>query len=162
MLKRICNILNTVIMVILLIIACIFIVPKILGMDTLAVLSGSMEPNIPVGSIIVIDDVRFEDLKVNDVVTYSLSDSTLVTHRVIDIDNDSQLIKTKGDANDVDDGEPISFNRIVGKLVFSVPLLGYLSIYMKTPLGIAILCAIIFVLILLNFLPGIFDNEEKE
>lgn len=162
MLKRICNILNTVIMVILLIIACIFIVPKILGMDTLAVLSGSMEPNIPVGSIIVIDDVKFEDLKVNDVVTYSLSDSTLVTHRVIDIDNDSQLIKTKGDANDVDDGEPISFNRIVGKLVFSVPLLGYLSIYMKTPLGIAILCAIIFVLILLNFLPGIFDNEEKE
>ena len=106
--------------------------------------------------------MKFEDLKVNDVVTYSLSDSTLVTHRVIDIDNDSQLIKTKGDANDVDDGEPISFNRIVGKLVFSVPLLGYLSIYMKTPLGIAILCAIIFVLILLNFLPGIFENEEKE
>ena len=159
MIKKICNVLNTIIILLLIIVAGILIVPQMLGMNTLAVLSGSMQPNIPVGSLIIIDDVKFDDLKVDDVITYKVNSSTLVTHRIVSLDSNKQEMITKGDANEVDDGSPISYQNVVGKLLFTVPLLGYLSVYMKTPLGIAILCGIIFVLIVLNFLPGIFEKE---
>lgn len=161
MVEKVCKFLNAILIIILLVIAGIMIIPKFVGGQTLSVLSGSMEPGIPVGSLIVITDVNANELEVDDVITFKVSDSTLVTHRIVEIDEEQQLYTTKGDANETNDGNQISHNNIVGKLVFSVPLLGYLSIYMQTPLGIAFLCGIVIVLLLLNYLPEILKKNEK-
>ena len=94
-------------------------------------------------------------------ITFRVSSSTLVTHRIVNIDNEKEEIVTKGDANDVNDGNPVTYDNIVGKMLFHVPLLGYLTIYMQTPLGIAILCGLVLVLILLNYLPDLVKKENS-
>lgn len=159
--KRICQIINNIIIAILIILVCIFFVPKILGCENLAVLSGSMEPKISVGSMVIVQDVDPNDLEVGDIITYKISDTTLVTHRIVSIDQDAQQIVTKGDANDVNDGEPVSFSNVVGKLLISIPFLGYISIYMQGKAGIAIICGVVGILIILNYLPDVFIKDKE-
>lgn len=161
MLKKICNTISILIFILLFVLAALMFVPKFIGYDMFAVISGSMEPNIHVGSIVYTKPTDFKDLKVNDVIGYKLSADTMVTHRIVSIDEKNKTVVTKGDANEVEDSAPVAQDSIVGKVVLSLPLLGYLSIYIKTPLGIAIICAIVAILILLNFLPEIFEKEEK-
>lgn len=161
MTARICKVLNVIIVVILIAIAAIMIGPKLMNGQTLAVLSGSMEPEIPVGSLVIIQETNPQKLETGDVITFRVSSSTLVTHRIVNIDNEKEEIVTKGDANDVNDGNPVTYDNIVGKMLFHVPLLGYLTIYMQTPLGIAILCGLVLVLILLNYLPDLVKKENS-
>ena len=131
MLKKICNILSTILLLFMLIVAGLLIVPPIMGYQSLAVLSGSMEPNIGVGAIAYVAETDPAGLEVGDVITYRISGDTFVTHRIVEIDTTAQSVITKGDANDVVDGSPVAFNQIVGRVDFHVPLLGYVSIYIK-------------------------------
>lgn len=163
MFKKICNILSTVLLIVLALVAAALIVPKLLGFDQFAVLSGSMEPNIHVGAIVYDKEVETESLEVDDVITYQLSGNTMVTHRIVAIDAEAGTVTTKGDANETEDGSPVSFENIVGKYAFNIPFLGYISIYAKTPLGIGAICGILIVIILLNFLPdALSDDDDKE
>lgn len=160
MLRKICSILTTILMILLAAIAAILIVPSLMGYKSMAVLSGSMEPGIPVGSIIYVGKTDPAELKVGDIVTYQISGETMVTHRVEAIDYDNRQITTKGDANENADASPVDFTSVVGKASFHLPFIGYISIYAKTPLGIAAVCGVLVVLILLNFLPDIFSRED--
>lgn len=160
--NKICSILSTLILIVFAAVAAVMILPIVFGCKSMAVVSGSMEPAIPVGSIIIVNEVESEELEVGDVISYKMSGGTMVTHRIVSIDTENSCVTTKGDANDVEDGNPVAFNDIVGKEVFHVPYLGYLSIYIKTPLGIVGVCAVLMVLILLNFLPSIFEPEEEK
>lgn len=162
MLKKICGFLSTILLIFLFALAVILIGPNLLGMKSLAVLSGSMEPKIPVGSIVIIYDVEPDELQTGDVITYNLGGGTLVTHRVVEVDVDNQSIITKGDANEVEDGAPVSFSQVVGKMKMHVPYLGYISIYIRTPLGIAAACGVLIVVVLLTFLPEVFKKEENK
>lgn len=162
MLKKICSFLSTILMLLLVVIAALLLVPKLFGYTQYAVISGSMEPNIPVGSIVYDKEAEPEKLEIGDVITYRLSGDTLVTHRIVAIDEAAQTVQTKGDANESEDGTPVPYSKIVGVEAFHVPLLGYISIYGKTPLGIAAVCGVLVVLILLNFLPDILSEEEKK
>lgn len=162
MLKKICEFLSTILLIFLFALAVILIGPNLLGMKSLAVLSGSMEPKIPVGSIVIIYDVEPDELQTGDVITYNLGGGTLVTHRVVEVDVDNQSIITKGDANEVEDGAPVSFSKVVGKMKMHVPYLGYISIYIRTPLGIAATCGVLIVVVLLTFLPEVFKKEENK
>lgn len=148
--------------VILLAVAGILIVPKLVGYQSLAVLSGSMEPEISVGSIVFIKEEDPSQLKKGDVITYRLSGDTRVTHRIVEIHKEDQTILTKGDANENMDGSPVPFQNVEGKVQFHVPYLGYISIYIKTPVGIAAGCGILILIILLNFLPDIICGEENK
>lgn len=161
MLRKICKILNNIIIAILIVLVLVMFAPRLFGWQNLAVLSGSMEPNISVGSMVIIKDVNPEELETGDVITFRVSDSTLVTHRVVENNVETQEITTKGDANDVNDGNPVSYSNVIGELFISIPLLGYLSIYMQSTLGIAILCGVVFVLLLLNYLPDLFEKEQN-
>lgn len=159
---KICNVLSTVILAVLLILALLFIVPMILGYTELAVLSGSMEPNIHVGSIVYVDkSVKGEDLEVGDVVTYSLSSGTYVTHRVMSLDDDAGVMVTQGDANSAPDGE-IEYSRVVGRVKFHLPYLGYISTNIRTSKGILTITALVVVIILLNFLPTLVKSPKSD
>ena len=162
MMKKVCNILSGIVFIILLALAILMFVPNFIGYKGFAVISGSMEPKIPVGSIVYAKEAAFSDLEVGDVITYRLSGDTVVTHRVVEINKDEQSVVTKGDANEKVDTAEVKSNQIVGKVAMSIPLIGYITIYAKTPIGIIAICAIAAILILLNFLPDIFEKENKK
>ncbi|MGN0168750.1 MAG: signal peptidase I [Acetatifactor sp.] len=162
MLRRICNILSTLLLIIMALLAMALLVPNLIGMKSMAVLSGSMEPEIPVGSVVCVREVKPESLEVGDVISYRLSGDTMVTHRIESIDRENQQIVTKGDANETADLSPVGYDRIVGKVLFHLPLLGYISIYCRTKIGIATACGILLVLILLNLLPDVLSGKKEE
>lgn len=161
MVKTICNILSTIILVVLLALAAVLIVPVILGYTELAVLTGSMQPTIPVGSLIYVKEVEPSTLQVGDVVTYQLEGDTMVTHRVVEVNPDEGYLVTQGDANEDPDGQ-ITFDRIVGKMDFHLPYLGYISMNIRTKTGIFAICGTLIAIILLTFIPEIFSNDEEE
>ena len=160
-LKKICGFISGIIIVCLVLIAVILYLPFILGGKSMAVLSGSMEPAISVGSIVSTQKVDFGELKVDDVITYEVSPGVMVTHRIFSIDSSKKEVVTKGDANNTADGAPVLEEQIVGKVIYHVPYIGYISIYLKTPKGILVACIVIAALIIFNFLPEIFKKEEK-
>lgn len=161
MLQKICGFFSTILMVVLLALAAVLIVPVILGYTELAVLTGSMQPTIPVGSLIYVKEVEPSTLQVGDVVTYQLEGDTMVTHRVVEVNPDENYVVTQGDANEDSDGE-ITFDRIVGKMDFHLPYLGYISMNIRTKTGILAICGTLIVIILLTFIPEIFSNEEDK
>lgn len=161
MLNKVCNILMVIVLTVLIIIAGLLLVPKIVGYETFAVISGSMEPKIPVGAIVYTKETSFENLNINDVISFDTNNGSRVTHRIIEVDTDNQQFITQGDANNVKDADPVSYQQVIGKVTLTIPLLGYLSMYIRTPLGVAGICAVIFILILLNYLPEILTKEDE-
>jgi len=103
-----------------------------------AVLSGSMEPEIPVGSLVVISPVKPEDVEVGDIITFrpvSIGEHW-ITHRVINIGRSySIFFETKGDANEISDPFTVPAQNLEGKVVFHAPYWGYFTLFLKTPFG---------------------------
>ncbi len=163
MLKKICSILSTIILIVMVFVAGVLLLPYALGYQTLAVLSGSMEPAYHVGSIVFVKKVPPEEIKVGDPITFSLSGGNMVaTHRVVRIDSEKKQFITKGDANNAEDG-PTGFESLVGRASnISVPLLGFISGNIKTPKGILIATGVVVVIILLTFLPEVFTKKPEE
>lgn len=161
MLQKVCNTLLTVIVVVLMIMAGLLLLPSIFGFKSFVVLSGSMTPEIGVGEIVYARETDAAELEVGDIITYRLSESTVVTHRIEEIYPEEKNVITKGDANESVDGTPVAFDQIIGRVGFHVPLLGYVSMYLKTPIGIAVLCGVAMVLIILYCLPGIFGSGRE-
>lgn len=162
MLRKICNFLTVVLIIILAMLAIVLIAPKLLGYQSLAVLSGSMEPEIPVGSLVLAKEVDVTELESGDVITYRLTGNTLVTHRIVEKNAEEAQLITKGDANDAPDAAPVAFGNVIGEVKMHFPYLGYLTMYIRTPLGIAGACAVLIVLILLTFLPEVFTPEDEK
>lgn len=153
---------TTLLLVIMIAVVAVLFLPRVVGLQPLAVLSGSMEPTYHVGSLIYVKDVDSSSIEVGDPVTYQISENTMVTHRVVSIDEGAQTLRTKGDANEVEDGAEVSFHNIVGKPLFTIPFLGYAAAYAATRSGIIIMITVILVIMILTFLPDIVSKEEKE
>jgi signal peptidase len=115
----------------------IYVAPH-LGWRVDAVISGSMEPELKVGSLVVTRPIRPEMVVVGDIITFrttALSDNT-ITHRVIVIGHNSPLhFRTKGDANNVPDPFTVPAQNLVGKVCFHMPYIGYITEFLKTPVG---------------------------
>lgn len=107
----------------------------ICGMKLYCVETGSMEPDYPVGSMVVVERVWFDQLKEGDVITYVVSDNTVVTHRLIGIDTEHQLLTTKGDNSNVADASPVSYKNVIGRVNFCVPVFGYVFLVLSTRFG---------------------------
>lgn len=107
------------------------------GWHTDAVLSGSMEPALPVGGAVVIKPVDAAQVEVGDIIVFSLpGKERLIAHRVISIGYaPERLFHTKGDANEEPDIYTVPEEHVVGKVCFCVPYLGYFSHFVRTPVG---------------------------
>ena len=161
------DILFTVIMVIVIIFAILLVGVRLFGITPYTVISGSMEPEYPVGSMVYVKKVTASELKVNDTITYVIPGETVVTHRIIEIipDEDNPTVvryRTKGDANDSPDGDPVHINNVLGKVVFCIPIIGYISHFIQHPPGTYIMIILIAGLILLSFLPGIYEKLKVQ
>ena len=102
--------------------------------------TGSMEPNCPVGSMIVVQKTEFEQLRENDIITLVISDNTIVTHRLVGIDSENRLLTTKGDANPFADEAPVSYQNVIGRVSLCIPVAGYIFIILSTRFGRIMLC----------------------
>ena len=132
---------GTVILVVLLLLCIPFSIPKLMGYHTYHVVTESMEPTFPVDSIIYVEDADASDIEEGDVITFSLGTATeeVLTHRVTQIDTENDVFRTKGDANDVEDNEPVAFSRLIGKPVMSIPILGKMAFLFQGWTGYLIL-----------------------
>ncbi len=138
--------------------AAALIVPRILGYTPYTVLSGSMEPNYPIGSVVFVHHVEPEHIHENDVVMYQLANGIPVTHRVVSVNSAQRTLITKGDANPTADIAAIPLDAVVGKAGMCLPLLGYAALFVQTIPGL--LCmALITVAALL--LPKAAEGMEK-
>lgn len=102
--------------------------PILGGRKTLIVMGGSMEPTIPVGSVVVSEAVRANRLQVGDVISYVSRSEQIVTHRITEVVQDQSGIgfRTRGDANNAPDPELVRPVNVLGRVWYSVPLAGYI------------------------------------
>lgn len=133
----ICNIVGGMILVIVILLCAPLVLPKIFGCQVYAVISGSMEPAIPVGSLVYIKEVEAENVQEGDVIAfYSASDNgAIITHRVEKNQVVSGQFITKGDANEAKDPLPIKYELLIGEVVMSIPVLGKILSMMVTIQG---------------------------
>ena len=138
--------------------ALLALVLQIRGIQTYAVVSGSMEPEIHVGSMCFIDtEVPYSRIREGDVIAFSQSDFQ-VTHRVIGISD--QGLETKGDANAHSDGITTTQKNYLGKNMGAVPYLGYVMAFLQTERGEIIVLTGLAALFILAALTD--QKEQKE
>lgn len=137
---------------------------RLAGLQVFTVLSGSMEPALPVGALIYVRPVDASTLTPGDVITFLLDERTVATHRITQVLSEGEDLRfvTKGDANTSEDGRPVHFRNIIGTPVFCIPLLGYLSAFLQTPLGTAVAICTGAILLLLAFLPGLLTGRPTK
>ncbi len=127
------------IMVVMIMMAAVFTyVTPHFGWRVDAVLTGSMEPRLKVGSLVVTVPVEPDTIKVGDIITFrpATGGRNTITHRVIGIEQNSPLrFETMGDANIRSDSNTVLQQNVVGKVYFHVSSLGFLTEFLKTPLG---------------------------
>ena len=125
------------------------------GIGYAVVVSGSMEPNIHVDDMIIYHDHPADDYQVGDVIVYRRNAGTpeemLITHRIVEIREDRSMLTTRGDANKISDPE-ISFDDVVGRLVWRIPRFGFIVEYIKKPWGIAAAAILLAALAVCNYL----------
>ena len=165
--KRIWNWISSILVAAVVLLAVALVGVRIVGLQPYVVLSGSMEPTYPVGSLIYVKSADYKQLKVGDPITFLVSEDTVATHRIIEVlpdEDDPNTIRyfTQGDANDAPDGSSVHYKNIIGKPVFSIPYLGYVSNYIQSPPGMYVAIAAGAVLILAVFLPDLFADEGKK
>ena len=115
-------------------------IPSLGNYSFMRTLTGSMEPAIPVYSFIVTEAVDPESLQVGDIITFRSTESKLEgalnTHRITSVyeEGGQLMFHTKGDANAVEDSEPVSSINVVGKVVFISAALGTVVSLFSNPL----------------------------
>lgn len=138
------------------------VVPRFFGITPDIVLSGSMEPAIPTGSICFVDRKADKyQIEVNDIISYRLANDALVLHRVIAYDADGNFI-TKGDANENEDFFPISPEQFVGKAIFSIPYIGYAAKALQHGATMVLLLTLAAAYLFIKLINIIFDKSRKE
>ncbi len=114
---------------------------NLLGYQNYIIYSGSMEPTVKVGSLLLTRPVDVEDLQVGDIITYrSPGNHTTLTHRVASIrqENGERVFQTKGDASLEPDPREVMLRGQVSKMVFDVPYLGYIVDFAKSIQGLVL------------------------
>ena len=165
--KAIGEAVGTLIAVIAILLVGFMVVGPRFGWETHIVLSGSMEPVLNTGGLIVTKPERVENLAVGDIITFQSGKQT-VTHRIVDIveKDGKRWFQTKGDANESPDPNLVSTNTgLMRKVVLHVPYVGFIASFAKSKfafLALAGIPALILVVLLIGEIrKGIREEREK-
>ncbi|ELZ98933.1 peptidase S26B, signal peptidase [Haloferax mucosum ATCC BAA-1512] len=123
--------------------AAVYAVPALVGAEhSYVVLTGSMEPSIGAGDVVILDERPTDTIAEGDVITfapggYGSKSDVRVTHRVVEVHErtDGLYFETKGDANEDPDPGLVRADRVVGVVMFHIPWFGYVVSFAGTPLG---------------------------
>jgi len=113
------------------------------GFTFLTIMGDSMAPVLPAGSVTLVQPVESSDIQIGDIIAYKSGSETspLVTHRVIALiyGEESLSFQTSGDANEKPDRNLVSASKVIGKVVFHIPFIGFIMHFVKRPLGYGLL-----------------------
>ncbi len=124
-----CNVLGTVLLLGVISLCLPLSLPRIFGYQAFEVTSGSMEPELPVGSVVFVRKVDPVDIKVDEIIAYRDGDD-IITHRVTTNRTSLGEFVTKGDANDMKDPNPVPYDAVIGRVVKHVDgMSAIMSIY---------------------------------
>lgn len=170
--KKIWNLITTLIVIAAVLLAVLLVGVRLAGLQVFTVLSGSMEPTYHTGSLIYVKKVDAAKLSEGTVITFMLDENTVATHRIVGVvpDEDEPGVvryRTKGDANEAEDGSLVHYKNVIGTPVFSIPRLGYLANYIQHPPGTYVAVSAGAAVLLLMFLPELIgmmrgDGEEDK
>ena len=128
------------------------------------VLSGSMEPAIHTGSVIVIRPEA--PYKIGDVITFGKDTKKDVptTHRIAEmrVEEGKYIYRTKGDANKTEDMSEVPENMVIGKVLFSVPVFGFVLDFAKKPMGFVLLIILPAIAIIFDEAGNIWKEIKKK
>ena len=165
--KKVWDAVTTVLVARVVVLAVLLVGVRVVGMQVFTVLSGSMEPTYHTGSLIYVKEVDPFQLEADDVITFMLDENTVATHRIVEVVPDEEdptvvRFRTKGDANDAVDGGLVHYKNVIGSPVFTIPKLGYVANYIQNPPGTYIAIAGGAFLLMLVFLPDLFDDGNDK
>lgn len=165
--KDIWNWITTVLVASVAILALLLVGARLVGLQVFTVLSGSMEPTYHVGSLLYVKKADAIQLEAGDVITFLLDEDTVATHRIVEVvpdETDPSVIRfrTKGDANNAEDGSLVHYKNVIGTPVFCIPKLGYVANYIQNPPGTYVALSAGAILLLLVFLPDLFSDEKEK
>ncbi len=164
---KIWNGITTVLVTLVVILAILLAGVRILGFQVYTVLSGSMEPTYHTGSLIYVKQTDYREIQPGDPITFMLDEKTVATHRVVEVipdDEDPTVLRyrTKGDANEFEDGKLVHYKNLLGRPVFTIPYLGYVAKYVQSPPGCYVAISAGAILLLLMFIPDLFASDENK
>lgn len=161
--KKVWDAVTTTLVTLVVLFAIFLMGSRLVGLQVFTVVSGSMEPTYSVGDLIYVKTVDPDSIKVGDPITFVMNeDLDVATHRVTAVDSENREFTTKGDANKNEDANPVHFNNLIGKPIFAIPLLGYVSAYIQSPPGMYIAIALGIVLLAMVFLPDLINKSKKQ
>ena len=160
---RICSTTGTIMILVVIALCSLLVLPGIFGYHMYHVLSGSMEPEMPVGSLIYVHEEKPEDIEEQDIIAFysSLEESGIITHRVVKNNIVSGTFITKGDANDKEDPLPIPYDNFIGRVIKTVPYVGKVLTCMTSMYGKIAAASIVVLGVVLN-LAGSRQIKEDE
>ena len=164
-LKTLWNVITTVLVVAVVILAILRVGVRVVGLTPYVVLSGSMEPTYHTGSLIYVKKVDPFTIESGTPITFMMDEDTIATHRVVQVvpdETDASVVRfqTKGDANDAVDGSLVHYKNVIGTPIFSIPYLGFVSNYITNPPGMYIGFTVLGLIILMLFAPDLLKAAD--
>lgn len=158
----ICSALGTVLLVSLVLVCLPITATRLFGYDAYSVVSGSMEPAIPTGSLVYVQEAAPEDMEKDDVIAfYGAKDSNaIITHRVVENKVVMGEFITKGDANKTEDMNPVPYSNFIGKVVYSIPVLGSIAEALTSTMGKIIAGGVIAAALILEVIASAVRRRE--
>ena len=134
-------------------------IPDFFGYKSFVIVSGSMEPTIMTGDAILVKEVSEDEIKTNDIISFS-QEGTIVTHRITEMieENGVKKYKTKGDNNNSEDKEKITYEKIEGKYQFRIRQFGVMVEILKNKITLILL---ILIVIFVYYSRGKIENRKK-
>ncbi len=156
-----CNVFGVLILL-LVIASCLPVtLPALLGYEMYNVSSGSMEPNLPVGSLIYVKPAVPEELSEGEIIAFWRGDS-VVTHRLVENRSLEGDFVTKGDANQEEDLNTVPYANLVGVVTCHIPYLGQMLVVYTSTVGKIYVICFAACGAMLNVLAGRIRDRAKE
>ena len=161
--KKIFRILRNALCIIICVLFSLVVVMTISGAKGYSVASDSMSPEFRRGDVVFVKAVPFDELEEGDVVTVSFkAREGTYTHRIVSIDYEKKEIRTAGDNTGSVDTESADENQILGKVLFAIPLVGYLSLLMTNTTYVAVIVLTVLVIMAVGYIAGkYFKNKAR-
>ena len=160
----ICSLLGTFALILVILLCLPFTIPRLMGGQIYSVISGSMEPAIPVGSLVYVEGIEPEDVMVDDVIAFygGRDANAIITHRVIENRVIMGEFITKGDANQTNDMNPVDYDNFIGIVKWSVPKVGAVAQIMTGREGKIAASSMIGLAVVLHMIASGLEKKEDE
>lgn len=134
------------------------------------VLSGSMQPEIKMGSVVMVKPHSTSsgqaDYKIGDIITFGeiSKTKTPTTHRIVEMRavEGKYLYTTKGDANNAPDQNEVNQDKVIGKVLFDIPYVGYAVAEARKPIGFTIIIVVPAVIIVYDEIKKIISEIKNK